>query len=625
MPFDPREAFIGEAVRLDSPLGALDLGIVDADAPGIAEGVSRLLMRSIQDARAERGGHLPSWLVRDIERNYISPEKVRTLWAKTGHRFALVLDRAIVGTIHVAKSDRVILTVDRHVINVDESEHPGFKPPRHHHVVNVSVRHELRRARLGRRMVEAIVSRFRHLFAGEGLWVRADPPWHPGLAGLGFVHDPKLDVFLPPSAERTADLPHDVFNRRYACDCAPKRPELATHKLQYVSMTRPFARAASATTTPRDVPALEAPAAEDGRDYGGVFRLMPRAVARPSSIDELAAILAWATREERRVTVRGRGMSHAGQSLGDDVVVSTEDLTRIEPQDSGVSVEGGCTWRALADVSARLPVVVPTIADASIGGTLSSLGIGIGSPQAGLAIDHVTSLLVVTGDGRKVWCDRDQAGWLFDAALGGYGQFGVIARAVLRQTPRAVTFEPGRPTPHDDLASVLAAFDARPVAASARVTATGFVLRRSGDGDVALPAHVRALPRETNGGLVVQVIVPRAALVPLVAHVRASVDLDDDSVFIHPFLEHADRPGLFIPRVAPGELVFALTLTHGASKHLRDALVAEARRLGGAPTLQGGAPDLRAHLGADYEKALVAKRLADPANVLTSPYVSWGA
>lgn len=73
---DLRGAFIGDAVVLPSALGPLELGIVDPHHPGVAEAVSRLLFRSIQDARETRGGHLPEWLVEDIQNNYISPEKV---------------------------------------------------------------------------------------------------------------------------------------------------------------------------------------------------------------------------------------------------------------------------------------------------------------------------------------------------------------------------------------------------------------------------------------------------------------------------------------------------------------------------------------------------------------------
>src|SRR4051812_49014666 len=162
--------------------------------PGAAEGVSRLLVRSIQDARATRDGHLPDWLVDDIEQNYISPEKVRTLWAPTGHRFAVMKESEIIATIHLARDHDTIFTVNREILNVSARHHVGFKPERHHHVVNISVKHELRRARVATVMLDGIIRHFRDRFEGDGLWVRADPPWHPGLVGIGFVHDPRRDI-----------------------------------------------------------------------------------------------------------------------------------------------------------------------------------------------------------------------------------------------------------------------------------------------------------------------------------------------------------------------------------------------------------------------------------------------
>lgn len=455
--------FVEGPVRIESPLGELELGVADAEVPGVAEGVSRLLHRSIQDARAEAGGHLPSWLVDDIERNYISPEKVRTLWAATGHRFALRRAGEIVGTIHVAKSDRTILTVDRTILNVDESEHPGFKPPRHHHVVNISVLHELRRARLGTLMVDGIVRHFRHLFSGVGLWVRADPPWHPGLAGLGFVHDPALDVFLPASVERTADLPHPVFNQRYACTCRPRRPELDTHKLQYVSMTRLFEPSA-----PRPRVASAPPLTPEMLQDCGP-RSSTADVTRPASVEAVANVLAWASREGRQVTIRGRGQSYDGQSLGDDVVLATERLAgvRVISRDR-VTVAGGTTWRALlaelatwnaASGETRYPPVVPSWLESSIGGTLASRlgGIGKGSLRHGRVTDDVESLLVVTRDGRRVECTRKQAGWLFEAALSSEGRAGVIVEATLClvERPRLVT-RSRRDADASELADVLA-------------------------------------------------------------------------------------------------------------------------------------------------------------------------
>src|SRR5436190_24275189 len=121
---DLRAAFVGEPVTIASPLGPLLLGIVDASFPGVAAGISRLLFRSIGDARSSHGGHLPEWLVDDIERNYISPEKVATLWAPFGHRFVVLYANEIVGTVHITKDHDTIFTIDRERINVSARDYP---------------------------------------------------------------------------------------------------------------------------------------------------------------------------------------------------------------------------------------------------------------------------------------------------------------------------------------------------------------------------------------------------------------------------------------------------------------------------------------------------------------------
>lgn len=398
-----RSIFVGETVSWScAAAGDVELGVVDASLPGVAEGISHLLVRSIEDARSEVGGHLPGWLVDDIRRNYVAPDKVRTLWADFGHRFALLAGTRIVGTVHVARRHGVILTADRTRNNVPAAELPGLKPDRHHQVVNVSVLHELRRAGLAARMFDAVTRSFRHLFDGDGLWVRADPPWHPWLARLGFVHDPSFDVFLPDTVERTSGLPHAAFNLLHACACpgahdAARMEAMTTKKLQYVSFTRPFAPAAA-----------------------------------PKSAGELARDLAAATRQGRRVAVRGAGSGPPLRAAA-DAIVSTRGLDRVQIAHDRVTVGAGVSWRALVAAlpPGRLPPVVPGWVDATVGGSLSTGGIGKGSVETGLAIDHVHELVVVTRDGRRVVCSPARDAWLFDAMLGGQGAFGAIVEATL--------------------------------------------------------------------------------------------------------------------------------------------------------------------------------------------------
>lgn len=436
------ERFALPPAPLRTALGPMLLGVVDAERPGVADGISRLLFRSIADARASVGGHLPDWLVRDIERNYISPEKVRGLWAPFGHRFVVATeaDGEIVATIHIARQHDTIFTINRDVLNVSASAYPGFKPERHHHVVNISVKHELRRAHLATAMVDGIVEHFRHLFDGDGLWVRADPPWHAGLVGLGFVHDPRGDIFLPETVERTAGIPHADFNARYACSCAPQTPEhveaMRTQKLQYVSLARPFAARRASVATVRAPALADDPPTLDryAQDWGKAIVRRPRAVARPESVAEVVGVLRHARRTGARVVVRGNGQSTGGQALGADaIVLSTERLSRIGPVGPDrISAEAGARWDDVLRASApRLPPVVTGWLPATVGGTLSSGGVGKGSHRRGLVVDHVLELDVVTGDGRLVRCSATDAAWLFDAALGGLGQVGVIVRATV--------------------------------------------------------------------------------------------------------------------------------------------------------------------------------------------------
>jgi thioredoxin reductase len=251
---DLRSAFVGPTVQIASSEGPLELGVVDINYPGVAENVSQLLVRSISDARESNAipGHLPDHLVDDVINQYISPEKVRSLWSDHGHRFAMMNSSGrIVGTVFIASDHRTILYVNRWNNNVPASSYPGIKPEGYHQMMNLSVQHELRREKLASLMMNVVIYNFRYLFNGKGIWMRADPPWHDKLTGLGFVHDPSMDSLLPEDSERTLGLPHFLFNQKYNCRCHsphPEKPEallvradrLQREKLQYFSFTRDF-------------------------------------------------------------------------------------------------------------------------------------------------------------------------------------------------------------------------------------------------------------------------------------------------------------------------------------------------------------------------------------------------
>lgn len=613
-------SFVGPVTRLASAVGLLELGIVDPDAPGVAEAISRLLFRSIEDARATRGGHLPDWLVEDIKRNYIAPGRVRSLWAPYGHRFALARDGEIVATVHITREHDTIFTIDRHTQNVSAGAHPGFKPEGYHHVVNLSVRHELRRARLATAMFDGIVAHFRHLFDGVGLWVRADPPWHPGLSGLGFVHDPSRDRFLGPEVERTRGLPHAAFNQEHACDCpggtAAREQAMREQKLQYLSFTRDFA-VGRARPRPANTPGAvslardEATRAGHATDFGEVLRVVPQVVARPANAHEVAAALARARAEGLPVAVRGRGQSAAGQALTAGLVVSTERLDRVLAlEDDRVTVEAGVTLEALARQGCFLPVMTGWL-PATVGGVLASGGYSKGSHTGGFVVDHVLGLVVVTGDGRTVACSPTQAAWLFDAALGGMGAFGVIVKATLRRAtpPPFVTVTTQRATA---LADDLKDFDEGTVHRAAYGDDQGFVVvtARAATAGLAFADYV-APPREartSTPSMFLHAFLPHAGLEGYLRAVRR----EGDAIQVIPVrnLRRA-RPSLL--QLPEEDLVFAVSITRPPGPPAFEAIA----RFGGRAYLAGTPPpDLRAHLGAQWDPVVRAKALADPDNVL---------
>lgn len=616
--------FVSRVVKVGSPLGTLELGVVDPSVPGVAEGISTLLMRSIQDARAENDGHLPGWLVDDIERNYISPAKIRGLWAATGHRFVVVLAGEIVGTIHVAKRHDIILTVDRVRVNVPAADFPGFKPEGLHHVVNVSVRHELRRAKIGTAMVDGIVASFRDRFDGEGLWVRADPPWHASLAGLGFVHDPAFDVFLPETAERTAGLPHDVFNRRYGCTC-PAPPErtrlMETKKLQYVSMARRFDARPTSLPLPARLDADTTLATREAHatDFGAVHRSLPEAVASPTSAEELAALLS--RDDTRRVTIRGAGQSTEGQSLGDDLVVSTARLDRVVAiEDGHVVVQAGITWRALLEAlrgTGRAPPIVPGWTDATLGGSIATCGFGKGSHRDGTIADHVLSMLVVTGDGRRIRCSRTQAGWLFDAVIGGFGLFGVVAEATLRLVPRRTHVTITR-APIASLSDFVVDPDVFHTMAS--FSKDGWTAVRVDETDDAHGTPMtqyllgtRAAPPPPRAML--QVYAPRSAVVEIADKIAS------EALVVHPI--RRGRTGALVPSVVDeGETFYAISVL-GPPPPVHPSFAATVSRLGGKTTLFGVLPEDEAgwsqFVGERSATLARAKAMADPNGVFGAP------
>lgn len=139
--------------------------------------------------------------------------------------------------------------------------------------------------------------------------------------------------------------------------------------------------------------------------------VMPAAVIRPESTEQLAAALQAVAPYGLPIVPRGGGMSYTDGYLpveSQSIMVDMLDMTRvveINAQDGYVTVECGATWKHLFDALAPHGVRTPYYGPlsglrSSVGGALSQGSIFLGSGRYGAVAESVIGLDVVTAEGR---------------------------------------------------------------------------------------------------------------------------------------------------------------------------------------------------------------------------------
>ncbi|MFC4858758.1 FAD-binding protein [Actinophytocola glycyrrhizae] len=184
--------------------------------------------------------------------------------------------------------------------------------------------------------------------------------------------------------------------------------------------------------------------AEAADDYGHIVHRRPIAVLRPGSVRDIATVIRFANAHRLKVAARGQGHSTFGQAqAGGGVVIDSRTLATIHRIGTGHAVvDAGVQWLDLIKATlagGQTPPVATDYLGLSVGGTLSVGGIGGATSHHGMLVDNVLALEVVTGTGDIVRCSPSIRPDLFNAVLGGLGQFAVIARATVRLIPAAST------------------------------------------------------------------------------------------------------------------------------------------------------------------------------------------
>lgn len=176
------------------------------------------------------------------------------------------------------------------------------------------------------------------------------------------------------------------------------------------------------------------------RDFGGLKKCLPLAVAAVRSEEELCRAIRFLRAERVPMTLRGAGFScHLG-TLSDSVIIEnrpSED-ERIRLSADLVEIPARLRWRAvvnLMEASRLMPPVLTYSLSPTVGGTLSVGGFGAQSIAAGAQVDQVHGLRVVLPDGEAIECSPEKNADIFRLALGGMGRIAVIERATMATKP----------------------------------------------------------------------------------------------------------------------------------------------------------------------------------------------
>ncbi len=208
------------------------------------------------------------------------------------------------------------------------------------------------------------------------------------------------------------------------------------------------------------------------RDASGLWRV-PESVARPSSAEEIVALLRGATADRTYVTTAGAQTSTTGASISDrGMVMSTRAMARILDVDAATMtarVEPGVLLgdlqRALAGSGLAFAPDPTSDQECTVGGAIACNASGPRTLRYGATRAHVRALTVALASGevidvRRPLVEKNAVGYppvqdLVDWFVGSEGTLGVILAAELALMPRPAR-EVGFAIPLPDEASAFA-------------------------------------------------------------------------------------------------------------------------------------------------------------------------
>src|SRR3954468_6041631 len=189
------------------------------------------------------------------------------------------------------------------------------------------------------------------------------------------------------------------------------------------------------TLTPED------PTYEEARTvFAAHLDRRPALIVRVAGPDDVARVIAHASRTGAELAILGGGHSPAGHGIADGGFVIDLSALRSFELDvaertvwAGAGLTAGAFTRAAGEHG--LATAFGDTGSVGIGGITLAGGIGFLVRRHGLTIDHLLAAEIVTADGRQRRVDAQSEPELFWALRGGGGNFGVVTRLKYRLHP----------------------------------------------------------------------------------------------------------------------------------------------------------------------------------------------
>jgi glycolate oxidase len=190
------------------------------------------------------------------------------------------------------------------------------------------------------------------------------------------------------------------------------------------------------------------------KEAGLAFDCIPDVIVRPKTPEDVSKIVRIAFKTGVAITPRGAstwglgGCTPTAAGIVIDFSSGLNDIYEIDAVNMSVKVGAGCTWKKVYDACAKKGLLVGSYPSsypaATVGGWVSTGGIGPGGYKYGSARENVLNLGVVLSDGTLMNTGYDKiannmSGYnLNHLFAGAEGTLGLIATVTLRLHPMGV-------------------------------------------------------------------------------------------------------------------------------------------------------------------------------------------